>query len=513
MQFDNVAMQLAMRTIAEESQMYFTRYFFKVRERQKFVMNWHHWAVARAYDMVLSGEISRLIITLPPGFTKTMFMLDAMARGYALDPLCKNILVTYNSQLANNNSRILRDTLESPEFQSMWDVRLSKDSNSKKQWNTKHGGGLLASGMFGTMTGFRAGRITDGFSGMIGLDDPIKPDDVFSKKIRDKTNDALNKTVRNRAMLPATPIVLNMQRVHDHDPVGFCLRGGTGDYWHHLNLPAKITPETLKPGKKYAKRYPYGVPLLFDDLYRLGWTWPLRVDKKEYKTIRRGSPVVASAQYDQDPVVLEGAFIKRKWLHFYNELPDLSGFKRTVLIADTAFETKERNDRTVWGLFGEHRNGHVYLLDYRGARLTVPDIETELMTQWDRFRNHKIKGFPRVSAFHIEKKASGHGLIQTMTRQGVNVVSVERTRDKLSRVIEMIPVLTSSRVLLPAKKFKSEFTANRQWGIMLDEILKFTDDMTHDHDDFVDVLCDAGSIFYNTTPQFTNVFGKRQKAA
>ena len=511
MQFDSMQARLAVRTMCEESQLYFTRYMFKERERTKFVMNWHHVAVARAFDMVYRGEISRLLITLPPGFTKTMFLLDFFARGYALDPMCKNIHITYNSQLANNNSRILKDTIELPAYKSMWDVSLSKDSNSKKQWNTKHGGGLVASGVMGTITGFRAGRITEKFSGAIGIDDPLKPEDAFSKRTRDKTNGAMNSTIRSRAMLPSTPIVLTMQRVHDDDPVGFCLRGGTGDYWHHLNLPAFITPEHIKPTKGYARRYPYGIPLVFEDLYQEGWTWPLRVNKKEYKTIYKGSPIVARAQYDQDPDVIEGAFIKGKWLKFYKELPDLKGFNRVIAIADTALETKQRNDRTVWGVFGLHKNGHAYLLDYSGKRLEVPDIETSLENVWDRFRNSLNTGLPRISAFYVEKKASGHGIIQKMKRHGINVIPVERSTDKLSRVMAAIPAWRTGAILLPAKNYSGEFTRNKQWPIMHNELMKFSTDMTHDHDDYVDVLCDAADIFYNVPSGFRSAYGKPSK--
>ena len=510
MQYDDLILDLARRTACEESQMYFTRTFFKQRERAPFTMNWHHLCVARALDMVISGEISRLWITLAPGYTKTMFLLDFMARGFALDEMSKFIHITYSSKLANNNSRILRDTIEMAEYQRYWSVRMSKDSNAKGQWNTRHGGGLVASGVTGTITGFRAGRITPNFSGAMTLDDLIKPQEANSKRVRDKTNGSLNDTIRSRLMTPSTPIVGAMQRVHDEDPVGFCLRGGTGDYWYHLNLPVLMTKENMNPGKKYAQKYPYAIPLLFEDLFKEGWTWPLRVDKKEFKRIKKGSPIVAAAQYLQEPTVLEGAFIKGKWLRYYDELPHYAHFKRVVMIADTAFEKGQQNDRSVYFVVGHHKNGYAYILDYLGMRLEVDDVQQFFKKKWDYWRQSEVTGLPRVSAFYVEKKASGHSIIQWLRKHGVAVQPVERNRDKVSRVIEAIPALKTGAVLLPAKKFKGDFTNNKQWSIMHEEILKFTVDMTHANDDYVDVLCDTCDIFYNSPAGFRQAFGTKK---
>ena len=49
----------------------YTRYFFKHRESLKFIINKHHLIIAKTLDKVFSGEIKRLIINIPPGYTKT----------------------------------------------------------------------------------------------------------------------------------------------------------------------------------------------------------------------------------------------------------------------------------------------------------------------------------------------------------------------------------------------------------------------------------------------------------
>lgn len=510
MEFANIQEKLLVRTALEESQLMFTRYMFQERERARMTLNWHHYAIARALDDVMMLRIPRLLITLPPGYTKTMFILDAIARAFGRDPMSRNILLTYNSTLSNNNSQILMDTMELPDYQSMWPVRLRSDVAAKRKWNTRHGGGVVASGVGGTITGFRAGRINQqAFTGGVWIDDPLKPADANSRLERDKVNSKMTNTIRSRLMLSSTPIVMVMQRLHDNDPAGHVLRGGTGDEWTHLNIPAKMEPQHLKRTKRYARKYPYGKPLVYPDLFRTGYTWPLRVDKAEHKKIRKGDPFTCDAQYDQEPSVIEGRFIKGRWLHYYNELPDLRGFKRVVAVADTALEKKSSNDRTVWMVFAQHTNGHAYLLDYFGTRLEVPETTTYLWKVWERFRDSETTKIPRISAFHIEKKASGHGIIQTFNRRGAVVVPIERNVDKVSRAIESIPALKVGAILLPAKKTKTRFTRNKQWSLMHDEIMAFSAEMDHAFDDFCDALFDGCDIFYNTGTRFTDVFGKR----
>jgi predicted phage terminase large subunit-like protein len=50
---------------------------------------------------------------------------------------------------------------------------------------------------------------------------------------------------------------------------------------------------------------------------------------------------------------------------------------------------------------------------------------------------------------YVEDKVSGTGLIQTLRREGVPVLPVQRDRDKLSRAYDAAPFVESGNVLLP----------------------------------------------------------------
>ena len=50
----------------------FTRYFFKVRNKRKFVVGDHHILISRALNRVLSGEVKRLMINVAPRYGKAI---------------------------------------------------------------------------------------------------------------------------------------------------------------------------------------------------------------------------------------------------------------------------------------------------------------------------------------------------------------------------------------------------------------------------------------------------------
>lgn len=50
--------------------LYFARYFFKQRMGSKMVVAPHHKVIQDTLQRVVDGEITRLIINIPPGYTK-----------------------------------------------------------------------------------------------------------------------------------------------------------------------------------------------------------------------------------------------------------------------------------------------------------------------------------------------------------------------------------------------------------------------------------------------------------
>jgi hypothetical protein len=190
---------------------------------------------------VLDGQITRLIINCPPGFSKTELLVVLLfAYTYVVNSRAKNLHLSYSADLALDNSRKVKDIVSSDLFQAFWPGRTRVSSDAKHRWVTTNNGQMAARSMGGQVTGNRAGRLEPGFLGLCVVDDPIKPEDIVSSKIRKKINKRFPDTVQSRLARPDTPMILIMQRLGDEDPTAFLLRGGTGERWHHLVIPAEV---------------------------------------------------------------------------------------------------------------------------------------------------------------------------------------------------------------------------------------------------------------------------------
>lgn len=217
--------------------LYFARYFFKQRFGFKMLVNWHHVLICETLQKVIDGKIKRLIINIPPGYTKTeLATIGFIARGLAINPMSKFMHLSYSSSLALENSSVARNIIKSQEYQAMWSLELKDDSDSKQKWWTKQGGGVYAAAAGGQVTGFRAGHMTNEFNGALIIDDPVKPDDADYEE-RKRVNNRFNETIKSRLAHEGVPIILIQQRIHKMDLSGYLLGGGSGEKWHHLNLP------------------------------------------------------------------------------------------------------------------------------------------------------------------------------------------------------------------------------------------------------------------------------------
>lgn len=237
------------------------RYFFKLRDGTKLILNWHHLVIEYVLQAVIDLKITRLIINIAPGYTKTeLAVLNFILRGLIINHRAKFIHTSYSADLANENSSKIKDAVQSTDFQKLWPLKVRVDSKSKKRWFTEQGGGMMAVPSGGQIIGFRAGRMEEGvFTGAFINDDPLKPDDAYSVTKRNAINNRFNNTMRSRLAIESVPMINIMQRLHEDDLSGYLLRGGSGDYWHHLNLPALLTAEAMN--KEYPEDYSYGIPI------------------------------------------------------------------------------------------------------------------------------------------------------------------------------------------------------------------------------------------------------------
>lgn len=304
----------------------------------------HHKVIQQTLDRVIDGEIQRLIINVPPGYTKTeLATINMMGRGLALNCRARFMHLSYSHNLALLNSSTARGMIKSQAYQSMWPMALRDDADSKAMWWTEHGGGVYASSAAGQVTGFRAGHMEPGWQGALIIDDPVKPDDAYSEIVRDGVNNRFNETIKSRLAIETTPMIVIMQRIHYHDLSGYLLRGGSGEKWHHLNLPVLIDSsrsyEETYPENTHAIPIEHGLPD--------GWLWPFKHNESHRVSLfshRR----TAEAQYMQNPKRFnaEGALWNEEMISAARALNITEELSRTVIAIDPQATNSEESDET-----------------------------------------------------------------------------------------------------------------------------------------------------------------------
>lgn len=485
----------------EQDHLFFTRYFFKVRNGFKFKVNWHHYVLADIVDGIIQGRFKNVLINIAPGSSKTEeVVVNFMARGIALNPFSRFLHLTYSDTLAAINSQAARDIVDSDEFQTLWPTQISNDDSAKARWNVmvndNKAGGCYAVATGGQVTGFRAGRMVEGFQGAIIIDDPLKPEDAFSKVKTSEANRRLISTIKSRKANPETPIVVIMQRLSENDPSAFILDGNLDDQgaWEHISIPALIDEAWIAKNKKWLS--PKILSLIDgteqDDEGRFSY-WPYKEPLQTLLKMEKGghvdaegarmSRIVFAGQYMQKPTAIGGNIIKGDWFKRYKHLPPL---KARYIIADTAQKTKERNDNSCFECWGEGTDNRIYLLDLILGKWEAPELKRRALAFWAKHKgmSYELQNLGQLRKMYVEDKASGTGLIQDIKTSGdIPIEAIQRNTDKLTRVLDVVSYIEAGLVCLPEDApFTHDFIV---------ECEAFTADDTHAHDDQIDPMVDA----------------------
>lgn len=217
------------------------KFFLALRENQPFIMGQHHPLIADTMQAVINGDIKRLIVNMPPSYTKTeLVVIQFCSYAYTINPSCRFMHISGGDTLALDNSSKIKEQLFHPVYQRFWKLEERRDTRGKAFWKTDKNGVFYAVSAGGKITGFRAGRSKPGFQGAIIIDDPQKPDEMLSQVRRKSFIEKYKNTIKSRVDNRNTPIIVIMQRLHEEDFCDWLLGGGTGEMWHHLCLPTPI---------------------------------------------------------------------------------------------------------------------------------------------------------------------------------------------------------------------------------------------------------------------------------
>jgi predicted phage terminase large subunit-like protein len=429
------------------------RCFLHLNPGAQFLPNWHIRAIAHQLERIRRGEITRLIINLPPRYLKSITVSVAFpAFLLGLAPRRRIITISYGDELSAKHSSDFRSVVNSSWYQRAFpEMRIAR--NTEGELVTTKRGFRRTTSVSGTLTGLGGDLII--------LDDPQKPIDAQSETRRNSVNQWVTNTLMSRLDNKQTsPVILVMQRVHMDDLSGFL--SSSSDEWEVLSLPAIAETEALVPigpNEFYPRKIGEALHPAHESIETL---------LKLQQTL---GPDVFAAQYQQAPVPAGGAMIKRSWLRYYDKVPANIPCSRIIQSWDTAAKDGAQNDWSVcttWLVADEN----YYLLDLVRDRFEYPLLRDTALELAKRYKPHEIL---------IEDASTGVALAQELGKKGdFFVTPIKIDRDKIGRLYVQQGKFSAGRVWFPRS---APFLADLEM-----ELLTFPQGR---HDDQVDSIAQA----------------------
>jgi predicted phage terminase large subunit-like protein len=400
----------------------------------------HHELIASKLEAVERGEIKRLMIAMPPRHGKSELASRRFPAWYLGRNSDKQIIAaSYNSELATDFGRDVRNIVASPEFKTLFKTDLAQDSKAANRWHTDADGMYVAAGVGTAITGRGADILL--------IDDPFKDRQEADSEInRKRVWDWYTSTAYTRLMPGGAIIVINT-RWHDDDLSGRLLaeQDAGGDQWEVLSLPA-INPQ----GEAL---WPEWYPL--DRLEQIRSVLPAR----DWNSL-----------YQQNPIPDDGDYFKAAWFGEYEELPDALN----VYGASDYAVTPDDGDYTEHGVFGVDHQSNIYILDWwRGQT----DSETWVEKKCDLIIQHQpMCWFGEAGPI---RRAIEPFLMKRMRERnaGCRLEWLPSIHDKMVRARGIQGIASMGKIFFPK---------NSAWkGDVLGQMLRFP---AGKHDDAVDVL-------------------------
>ena len=395
---------------------FFSRWMFAQRKGFKWLRADHHRLICDALMRVYEGKTKRLIINIPPRYSKTeLAVINFMAWCLGKNPDSEFIYTSYSARLASNYSWQTREMIASNEYRNIFpNVHLMENSKARDMWHTTEGGLVYSVGAGGTITGFGAGKHREEFGGAIIIDDPHKADEARSDIMRENVIDWFQNTLESRKNSPETPVILIMQRLHELDLAGWLLAGNNGEEWEHICLPAIQTDGTA--------------------------LWPAKHDLETLRQMEQSAPYIFSGQYMQSPSPAEGGIIKPDQIKIIDALP--AGDIKWCRGWDLASTVD--GDWTAGGKVGRLSDGRFVIGDM--VRLRVgPDERDTAMINTATLDNKNVKiSIPQ------DPGQAGKTQVLYLTRAlaGYNVKSSPESGDKITRAEPFAAQVNIGNVLM-----------------------------------------------------------------
>lgn len=449
---DMARQELAMRILTRKRLLPFVERF-----NTDYQAGWVHKDVCRRLEefsrRVVAKESPRLMLFLPPRHGKsTLASVAFPAWHLGRNPSHEFISCSYSGSLAMGFSRKVRGLLREPTYKTAFSTRLDPESQSAEAWLTTIGGGYVAAGVGGGITGKGAHVLV--------IDDPVKNrEDAESQNNRDANWDWYTSTAYTR-LAPGGGVLVILTRWHDDDLAGRLLQSESegGDTWEVVKYPAiaeedeefRSTGEPLHP-----ERYSYDA----------------------LEQIRKAvGPRDWTALYQQNPVADDGEYFTRDMIQYYDPEDVDFDAMRYYCAWDLAIGKRDRNDYTVGMVIGVNEIDELFVVDVVRGRFDGFEIVERILDLYEEWTPSMIG----IEKGHIEM-ALGPFLEKRIRERGLYEAYIKDLktgrRDKEARARAIQGRMQQGMVYFPRDQI---FT-----GPLVAELLRFPGGI---HDDQVDAL-------------------------
>lgn len=428
MQLSNADLLACEQELARRSLADFARMAWPVLEpATPLKWGWALDAICEHLEAVTSGEIKRLLMNVPPGSMKSLLtgvLWPAWEWGPGDRQELRYLGTAHKQELAVRDNMKCRRLIQSAWFQERWPIHLTSDQNAKTKFENDRTG-FRESMAFTSMTGSRGDRVI--------LDDPHSVDDANSVAKLSADVTTFREALPSRVNNDESAIVIIMQRLNEADVSAVAIELG----YEHLMIPMRYEPTRSK-------------------VTSIGWQdprsgdgelmFPERFPEAQVAELEKtmGSYAVAG-QLQQRPSPRGGGIIKGEWFRYYRD--DHPQLEWRAIYADTAQKTGEENDFSVFECWGRTITGQAVLIDLKRGKWEAPELLAEARKFW--LKHQQIMPAVPLRAMKVEDKVSGTGLIQTLRREGVPILPIQRNRDKVTRAYDAAPFIEAGNVLLP----------------------------------------------------------------
>ncbi len=475
--------ELARRELMRRRLVYYATQF----RGASYLVGWVHQDICRRLErfveQVERGESPRLMLFMPPRLGKsTLSSKEFVSWVLGKHPEWEIISGSYAISLPIGFSREIRDRLKMAEYEALFpQTRIRPDAGNVESWRLTEGGGYLASGVGGGITGFGAH--------ILNLDDVVKDAEAAqSDTIRQNTYDWYQTTARTR-LAPGGGVLLTMTRWHDGDLAGRLLTDQREaeeaglppdeyDRWEVVSYSALADhDEYLMPDgviEQAPTEIPEGARLLRTAGEALH---PARYDRAALTRLKNSMPSSSwNALYQQNPVPDTGEFFTKDQYRTFLALPGAAEDFAYFMAWDLAIGQKQTNDWTVGAVGALHYTGNLYVVDMIRARMGTMQIIDAMVAMARKWPLLQRMGFEDGQI-----KKTMQPLIEAAIQKEKLLFSLDETlkpvTDKLVRARPLQQKMQMGQVHFPVGQ---PWVAKAQ-----EEMLRFPSGV---HDDVVDAL-------------------------